>query len=266
VQWRRSEKEVTGEVSAFHSTKVLGLPTAQMLRRGNFEFEISHRFVPPIKEGYEALYGFDGPARMRLSVSYALRDDAIVTLGRSSIDANTDLTFKYRLVQSGKSSLPLLAAVQVGAAWNPVETYLRNRQDSVIVHGKGHSRHFQSFAQLMLDFKPMSLLALGLVPSFLYNRDIESEDSENTFVLGAHFQFFLNRHWSLVGDFSPVLVNKSAWRHPAALGLELETGAHIFEMFITNQVRINPAQYLAGAEYPFDGDNLRIGFMITRIL
>jgi len=266
VQWQRTEQEIEHDVQVFHASKVLGLPTAQMLRKGNFEFEISHRFVPPVKDGYAALFGFDGPARMRLGVSYAVADDWVMTVGRSSIDANTDLTIKYRLSQTEMSGMPFVSALQIGAAWNPVETFRRDHKDSVIVRGKGHSRHFQIFAQLMIDFQPMGQLAVGVVPSFLYNRDIGAEDVENTFVLGTHLQLFLNRHWSIIGEYSPLLKEKSTWRNPAGLGMELETGAHIFEMFITNQVRINPAQFLAGAEYSFDGDNLRIGFMITRIL
>ena len=34
-------------------------------------YEISHRFLPPINEGYDAYWGIDGPARIRTALSYA---------------------------------------------------------------------------------------------------------------------------------------------------------------------------------------------------
>jgi hypothetical protein len=266
VTWQRSEPEQELGLRIFHSTKVIGLPTAESLNKGDFEFEISHRFVPPVKDGYEALYGFDGPAQMRIAVGYAAFENWLITLGRSSIDDNTDFRIKHRFLQYRNETLPILAAIQFGAAWNPVETSYMNPQGNLVIRPRDHEQHVQYFGQMMVDVKPWSRLAVGIVPSFLYNRDIRVEDTENTFMLGTHYQIYLSRRWSLIGEWSFILSDKEDWHNPGGIGVELETGAHIFEMFVTNQVRINPAQHLAGAEYPFDGDNLRIGFFINRIL
>lgn len=265
-KWQRTDPEIELDLQVFHSTKVLGLPTAATLKTGDVEFEISHRFVPPISDGYEVLYGFDGPARMRLALGHAINNEWMFTLGRSSIDANTDLCIKHRFFQVKESAIPFMLAVQAGVAWNPVETFRRDQQDSVIIRPKNHSQHFQSFGQLIIDLKLHRQLMVGLIPSFLYNRDIREKDIENTFTLGTHGQWFVRSHLSLIGEYTFVLSNKSNSHNPAAIGLELETGAHIFELFVTNQVRINPSQYIAGAEFPFDADNLRIGFLINRIL
>ena len=51
-------------------------PTTETLYRGTFHYEISHRFVPPIDRGYKANFGFDGPANIRMSVSYGLERGA----------------------------------------------------------------------------------------------------------------------------------------------------------------------------------------------
>jgi hypothetical protein len=266
AKWERSKPEVELDLQIFPSTKVLGLPTSETLRKGDFEFEVSHRFLPPIADGYEALYGFDGPAKMRLAVGYAVFNDLVVTLGRSNIDANTDLGIKYRLNRPGKSALPILAAVQIGAAWSPVETFRLDQEGNLVVRPRDHNRHFQYYGQLIIDFRPVSRLAVGLVPSFLYNRNVWARELENTFTLGTHYQLFLYRQLSVIGEWSFILSDKTNWHNPGAIGLELETGAHIFELFVTNQVRINSAQYIAGTEFPFDSDNLRIGFLVNRIL
>jgi len=61
VRWKRSQSSKRVELQLFHSTQAINLPTAESLQRGDFEFEISHRSVPPITEGIDALYGLDGP-------------------------------------------------------------------------------------------------------------------------------------------------------------------------------------------------------------
>jgi len=37
-------------------------------------------------------------------------------------------------------------------------------------------------------------------------------------------------------------------------------------VLLTNLVRMHPAQYLAGAPNPFEADEWRVGFNITRLL
>ena len=51
-----------------------------------------------------------------------------------------------------------------------------------------------------------------------------------------------------------------------ALGIELETGGHFFKIVVTNSIRLNQAQYLAGAFSPFEPGEWRLGFNITRLL
>jgi len=70
---------------------------------------------------------------------------------------------------------------------------------------------------------------------------------------------------SFICEWSFILNEKMGWYNPAGFGLELETGAHIFELYLTNQLRMNPSQYLAGADYPFNSDNLRLGFFVNRV-
>lgn len=266
-KWHRTEAEVTIAPTIFHSTNIIGLPTSNGLGQGRFEFEISHRFLPTLKDGYEDLFGFDGPVRMRIALGYAVTNRLMVTLGRSNIDDNVDLWFKYQLLQAtGKGSTPIKAAFRIGGAFNPVETFRFDELGNTFTRAKKHKRHYQYYGQLIIDFKPLSRLAVGLIPSYLYNRDIRTKDIDNSFVLGTHSQLFLSNLWSVVGEWSIILTDKDGWHNPGAVGLELETGAHIFELFVTNQVRMNPAQYLAGSSDPFGTDNLRLGFMINRIL
>ena len=75
----------------FSAIRTANYPTAETLSQGDFHYEISHRFLPAVDEGYKANFGFDGPANIRTSLSYGLSDRLMATLGRSNMLDNLDL-------------------------------------------------------------------------------------------------------------------------------------------------------------------------------
>ena len=134
IRWKRGER-VAPELELFHSTHVINLLTAETLQKGDFEFEVSHRFIPPINEGYDAFWGLDGPANIRLALGYAPTNHLVVTLGRSNVNDNLDLQLKYKAFQIRHDIFPSLITFNLGAAWN----------SEVGDRSKGDSRNFQYF-------------------------------------------------------------------------------------------------------------------------
>ena len=61
VRWQRTSDATETPIFVFHSAQSANLPTAETLFQGEWQFEISHRFFPPFAEGYDALWGLDGP-------------------------------------------------------------------------------------------------------------------------------------------------------------------------------------------------------------
>jgi hypothetical protein len=51
-----------------------------------------------------------------------------------------------------------------------------------------------------------------------------------------------------------------------SFGLEIETRGHFFKLLATNQVRMNPTQFLVGTPFGYGGDDWRFGFNVTRLL
>ena len=102
----------------FSAIRTANYPTAETLSQGDFHYEISHRFLPAIDEGYKANFGFDGPANIRTSLSYGLSDRLMATLGRSNMLDNLDLQLQYHWLQFPHERLPAVLALNIGVAWN----------------------------------------------------------------------------------------------------------------------------------------------------
>ena len=64
-KWKKKEQNVENRLSLFHSIITANFATTESLKKENWMYEISHRFIPSVNEGIDELYGFDGPARIR---------------------------------------------------------------------------------------------------------------------------------------------------------------------------------------------------------
>ncbi len=257
VSWARSAPATTPELKLFESTHAINLPTAEPLNAGEFQFEITHRFFPKFSDGYDDLYGLDGPVNMRLGLGYAPINGVFIALARSNVNDNTDLQAKWRFFEIRHDKFPWLFAFQVGGAWNTIDLASRDRSDA---------RNFQGYAQLIVNTVLNERFGIGVVPSVIRNSDIFSAETENLLVVGVYGQVHVTDILSFVGEWTPDLSGHAAPEHAAAIGIELKTGGHFFKIFATNSVEINPSQYLVGTRDRFEPDNWRLGFMITRLL
>lgn len=255
-KWKRENIESPVGLFLLHSTQTINLPTTTTLNKGEFEFEISHRFLPTIKGGSKDLFGLDGPVNMRIALGYAVDGNTLITLGRSNYQDNVDLWIKRKIFDFNNSFLPMQIGVRVGAAWN---TEVLNRTAS-------DSRNFQYSGQIILNGLWNKTIAFGLVPTYIYNSHIECVETQYTFTLGNYLQYYFSKISSIIFEWTPTI---TGWRqnyNTVALGLEIETGGHFFKILITNNSLLNATQYSAGADKSVRNGDWRIGFNITRLL
>lgn len=272
--WKKSLSPHNTNIEMFHSSQTANLPTTETLKKGNFMYEISHRFES-ISLGYDGLYGLDGPVSMRTALSYGFTDNLMVSLGRSNVQDNLDLRLKYKFIQID-AFFSSAIALQAGIAFNTeVFAGLKKRDpfDMNSVQYYGQAIYNVMFIKNSLGF--------GIVPSFLYNSFIFTNDyntdKKYTFSIPFYLQYYFNRTWSLWVEVNAVAGGwkgnifysadqKNKSHNSLATGAAIETGGHIFFLFITNSSRLNPSQYLVGANNSFGKDAWRFAFGITREL
>lgn len=256
TRWQRSEEPTVPPVAVFHATQSANLATAETLRRGEWLFEISHRFLPAVSDGADALWGLDGPVFNRLGLAYAVSDRAMLGLLRTNLADNLELNAKVRVLEGGQASVPFMVALNGGVAWNTGLQDVDGFEDN----------EMQSYVQLVANALVGGKLALGVVPTLLHNPRVDDVDADNAFALGLNGQIYLSAQVSLLGEWL-VSEERQGLEHDAGtFGLELETGGHFFKLVLSNSARMNPTQFLGGTPYAFEADEWRLGFNITRLL
>ncbi len=248
----------------FHSPQSANLPTAETLQKGQWLFEISHRFFPPVSDGADALWGFDGPVINRLGLAYAASDRVMLGVLRSNLSDNVELNAKARVFEGGSDAVPVMIGLMGGVAWNT---------DAPTAAGADENES-QQYAQLMFNVLLGERLALGVVPTVLRNPTIEDADSETVFVLGLHGQVYVSDKLSFLGEWiisedrsNPQHADPNAQAHDSgSFGIEIETRGHFFKVVLSNQQLMNPTQVLGGTAYEFKPGEWRVGFNIQRKL
>ena len=133
---RRYERRVEATrppLTLFHSTQAINLPTTETLSRGEWQFEIAHRFFPPVSDGQEGFWGLDGPAFMRLGLGYAFSDRGMLTLARSNFLDNWDLQVKLRVFEYEDriELIPVRRMRQMRGFLKGINTTVRREKDRV---------------------------------------------------------------------------------------------------------------------------------------
>jgi hypothetical protein len=221
--------------------------------------EISHRFLPPVSDGADALWGLDGPVYNRLGLAWAATDRLLIGLVRTNLDDNLDLNAKVRVAEGGRNAMPWMLGIAGGVAFNT---------DAPI---GAEDHEVQAYGQAIIDVLVAGRVGVGVVPTVLYNPTIRSLTREVDMALGLHAQFYASEAVSFLSEWivTPGHSGTGSDELPSdggTLGIELETGGHFFKILLTNQVRMNPSQYLAGSPFAFEPGQWRVGFNITRLL
>ncbi len=244
------------QAQVFHSVQTPNLPTAETLDKGTWLFEISHRFLLPVKDGAGALWGLDGGANIRLGLTYAVTDYAMLGVLRTNLEDNLEFNAKFGVYEGGSEALPFKIGAMTGIAFNTDPSLTEGAEDN----------ETQFYAQLMINTLVGGRFAIGVVPTYLRNPRIQDFEKENAFVLGLQGQFYVSRSFSLLAEWVVSKSRAEAEYDSGTIGIELETRGHFFKIVLTNQTKINPTQVLGGAPFAFKPSEWRLGFNITREL
>lgn len=265
----KAESSPDAADQAFAGWTVGNTPTAEMLDEKSMLLRISHRFESKVKEGYKDFYGLDGPAVMLFSLGYGVSDDVMINIGRTNASADAELNVRYRVMTEGAGGAPVSAAIQANIDWETKKVTGKDR-----LRGDAFMYSFQLIGTKSLTER----LSLALVPAVLFNPNVEKKDEKPLIAIGIGGRFLIGSGVSIIGDISPIVSGFSSLKTTYGfydqyrrydswtLGIEKLTGGHVFQLFVTNAEGISTDQYLNGGDLRIQGGNMRLGFVIYRVI
>jgi hypothetical protein len=120
--------------------------------------------------------------------------------------------------------------------------------------------------QLLISRKFSDKLSLELVPSYihknLYNQNTEND---NQFTLSAGGRLKLTKRLSLNLEYGENFNKPDFYNNPLSVGLDIETGGHIFQLIFTNSQSMTESGYLTNATGDWGKGDFFFGFNLYRV-
>jgi hypothetical protein len=240
--------------NVFWSGTNIGISTVRNLPAGNLNTTILHTFGL-VNGGIERFYGLDDGANTRLGLDYGITDHFSVGIGRMTFNKIVDVRGKMNLLrQTTTNSIPLELAVKVSAGVNTTPGI-----------GPGFNDRLSYFTSLMIARK-FEGFSLQVTPMLAHFNRVAPVNPNQLVGMGLLANVNLTERFSLSTEYLPVLGNQNAGTHDAmAIALNIDTGGHIFQLFLTtSQWHGEPYIMANNRDRFFDGD-IRIGFNINRV-
>ena len=255
-------EEPTVPVSAtFKDTRIVNVQSNETPAEGVLHFVIAHRFGT-LSSGIYDLWGLDN-AQMRMALDYGITDRLAVGMARNTYQKTLEANVKARLLRqsTGPEAIPISVTWYSVAMANGLRVSEEDQPYPV-------SRRLSYVHQAVLARKMSEKLSLALVPSFVHRNFVEeSNDAHDLFLMGVGGRYKLGPRFSLNGEYHHFLTQTfgDAFSPSLSLGVDIETGGHVFQLHITNARGMFERSFLAEPAGSWASGDLYFGFNLSRV-
>jgi len=262
-----SDQQPESVIASFKSTRLILSQTTTMVKKYDMDFKVVHRFgdVGGTDGGSETLYGFDNSTDIYIHFDYGISDRLNIGFGRSKFEQLLDLQLKYALLQQKeKDGSPISLSLLAKTGFTPYKVQTAIFDD--------YGNRFSHFIQAIISRKFSSNFSLQVTPGFLFrNVVLGAGDEETLFSTGIAGRYKFTKRFGIVADY--YLINSDYrknnpninYYNPLGLGVEIETGGHVFSMNFANAKAIVENNFLPNSTSSWNKGQYRFGFTISRM-
>ena len=245
--------------AAFKGLKIVNFESTKLVNKKEFYVLIAHRFGS-IKNGFEDFFGLDF-ANTRLQLIYGFTDGFNLSISRHSFNKTYEMNAKYNLVRQ-RANFPVTL---VGYSQGAINTLI---EEELILREVEFSDRMSFTQQILISRKFNEKLSLALMPSYFYEGYVEYEpQDQNQFSLGIGGRYKVGKRWSINVDYGWHLnrADGSPFVNPLSIGVDIETGGHVFQLMFSNAQPTFESGFLGNATGDWGEGDIFFGFNLSRV-
>lgn len=269
--------------ASFKTTRVIQAHSIETVKAKTLDVRISHRFgniysTRNDNDGPDSFFGFDNVADVRLAVEYGITDELMIGIGRSQMNNLVDGFVKWRFyTQTTDNKRPLSLAFFGNITANPSkERVFYSGVPEPLFQSYGSAKKFfhrlSYSAQLIIARKFSPSISIELLPTYIHRNFVRDPLDENSiFALGIAGRFKVSKRVAILADyffvFSPYRYNRlgQEFHMPISVGVEIETGGHVFHIDVSNARGIVYNNFLVESPDSWEYAEIKLGFNISRV-
>lgn len=245
--------------SAFKSTRVINGHSMEFLAPGTMDFRILHRFGE-LSNGINNFFGLD-EASMRMGFDFGLKRNLMAGVGRSTFRKELDGYIKYAAISqaTGPGGSPVTVALVGGMTVNTTPYTDTSRKNLF-------SYRVAYYYQAIIGRKFSNALTLQVTPTMVHTNFTPTSVPTDQYSVGLGGRFKFSKRMALTVDYF-YRVNGRNDEHfdPLSIGVDIETGGHVFQLHFSNATGMNERAFMNETLSSWGKGEIRFGFNLSRI-
>lgn len=258
----KTEKSVTPY--AFKALQVCNIQSTKLPVKGELYILISHRFGD-LTNGFENFFGLD-EAITKIGGIYGATNWLSLGVSRHRNNKTYELAVKYKLANQMDEGFPFTI---VGYNTMDINSELKKAANPELKF----TNRFAYTSQLIISRKFSEAISFEVAPIYVHkNLYDDTSEQENLYLIGAGGRCKLSKRISLNLEYAARLNTtsdfKSPFYNPLAIGFDIETGGHVFQMIFSNSQPMNDVAVFSNTKGKFDfskGGGIYFGFNMYRV-
>lgn len=257
-----ADEETTDYAYAtFKTTRVVLGQSIENPASGTMLFFVQHHFGRVNTGAYE-LWGLD-QATIRLGFEYGINDWLAVGVGRSSYKKTYDGFIKAKILRqsSGATNMPISFSYFGSIALNSLHWAEPDRENYF-------SSRLAFTNQILIARKFTPGFSMQITPTLVHKNLVPTtEDKNDIFATGIGGRLKVSNRVSVNAEYFYVFPNQivsQEYNNSFSMGVDIETGGHVFQIFFTNSNPIFESGFITETQGEWLKGDIYIGFNISR--
>ncbi|MDR6922035.1 MULTISPECIES: DUF5777 family beta-barrel protein [Chryseobacterium] len=241
---------------AFKALQIVTAQSTKLAAKKEWYIVVAHRFGD-ISTGFKDFFGLDN-ASTKLGVIYGVSDAVSVSLSRETNMKTFEGALKYKLTKQDEN----FPVDIVGYNVMGVNTDLSKDTYPYLKFGD----RLTYLTQALISRRFNDNLSLQLIPSYVHKNLYEPTiEDKNQFLTGLGGRYKISKRVSVNAEYFVNFDNHSFYKNPLSLGVDIETGGHIFQLLFTNSQINSDIGYLTNAVGKWGKGQIFFGFNLYRV-
>jgi hypothetical protein len=243
--------------NAFKSTRVINGHSMEFLAPGTMDFRILHRFGE-VNKGFDNFFGLD-QASMRMGFDFGISRNLMFGIGRSTYKKELDGFIKFAPISQAKRGAPVTVALVTGMTMNTLpwpDTARKNYYTSRLAY----------YFQAIIGRKFSENLTLQVTPTMVHTNLTSIINPSDQYAIGLGGRYKFSKRMALMIDyFYRVNGRTEGSFDPLSIGIDIETGGHVFQLHFSNATGMNERAFINETTSGWGKGDIRFGFNLSRV-
>jgi hypothetical protein len=260
LEVKSDKKEVA--TAAFKALQICNIQSTKLPAKGELYILISHRFGD-LTEGLQNFFGLDN-ANTKIGGIYGVTNWLSIGLSRHTFQKTYELGVKYKLANQMIGGFPITIV-----GYNTLD--INSELDKINYPQLQFNNRTAYSSQLLISRKITESFSFEFAPIYIHkNLYDNTTEYADLLLLGYGARYKLSKRLSVnleyatrISVFDGFLATK--YHNPLTVGLDIETGGHVFQMVFSNSQAMNDVSAFSNSTGKWVSKGIYFGFNMYRV-